>query len=116
MNLSYLFVVSDLLNGYSPMKYLIVKRCKFIKTLLDHQVLTQKNVIIWKCIKYFIKKLPHGSLSLGKDRKIRLILCFDLEKESALIIAAALANEGVDASWEMNKQVGLVEKLSTGVP
>lgn len=57
-----------------------------------------------------IKKLPHGSLSLGKDRKIRLILCFDLEKESALIIAAAIANEGVDASWEMNKQVGLVEK------
>jgi len=49
-----------------------------------------------------LRKLEHGSLTEGRDQKVRLSLVFDLNKESVLDIALAIAREALLASKEMS--------------
>ena len=48
-----------------------------------------------------LRKLAHGSLTEGRDNKIRLCLVFDLEKESVPAMAEALLRESALAADEL---------------
>lgn len=48
-----------------------------------------------------LQKLAHGSLTQGRDGKVRLSLVFDVERETPIDIAIAIAKEGLAASKVM---------------